>query len=73
MKMPEGWEKLKDCLESMHADDDGDYYAYDALELMKEMAEALEGITSRKGKNLESGLFEENQAGRVLEKFLRWK
>lgn len=41
--------------------------------LLKEMAEALSDLTSQKGKEIESGVWEENQAGRILQKFREWK
>lgn len=60
MEMPEGWNRLKEFT-------DYDEWLPEALDLMKEMAEALEKCVESPDPNIFM------PAGRALHKFKEWK
>lgn len=66
MEMPEGWRILKD-----HSDhSSGISYLSEALDLMKEMAEALE---QAEGAFTHNWAIDWNDITKVLQKFREWK
>lgn len=79
MKMPEGWKRLKDCHDDLYPNDLYDLNVLKALELLREMAEALENITCWVGADIseheisKAVIEDQIKAEEVIKRFKEWK